>query len=193
MWIKPYLDLFPSRPNWAFIIDLLIHNLNLNNNNTKSTNPFLLSWDPPTRGPRVNTLPNEIKNLLKTAKQFNVSFTPIKISKDIKKQLPTWCHIGAPLKTYHKTKDKCLQEKHKSITVKNLIKTSKRLTNMRNNSQCHLPHKDCTCPPCKKDRQVGCPNPHKCAANAREILSKLTPKYDMRTKPKKDSLSLMHQ
>jgi hypothetical protein len=30
MWIKPYLDLSPSRPDWAFIIDLLIHNMNPN-------------------------------------------------------------------------------------------------------------------------------------------------------------------
>jgi len=28
MWIKPYLDLSPSRPDWAFIVDLLIHNMN---------------------------------------------------------------------------------------------------------------------------------------------------------------------
>ncbi|KAG1808025.1 uncharacterized protein BJ212DRAFT_1237705, partial [Suillus subaureus] len=38
----------------------------------------------------------------------------------------------------------------------------------------------------------GCKNPHKCAATAREILSKLAPKYDTKTKPKRDELSLTH-
>jgi ribonuclease HI len=158
-----------------------------------STNPFLTAWDPPLRGPRANTLPNEIKSLLKTAKKFNVSFAPIKISKQIKKQLPTWHHIGAPTTAFHKTKDKCLQNTHKSHTIKNMIKISKHTTNIQNNSQRHLPHKDCTCPPCQKDQQVGCSNPHKCATTAREILSKITPKYDTGTKPKKDELSLTHR
>ncbi|KIK35751.1 hypothetical protein CY34DRAFT_95555, partial [Suillus luteus UH-Slu-Lm8-n1] len=193
MWIKPYLDLSPSRPDWAFIVDLLINNLNPNKDNIKLTNPFLLSWEPPSRGPRARTLPNEITSLLKTAKQFNVSFAPIKISKDLKKQLPAWCHIGAPLKTYHKTKDRCLQETHKSITVKNMIKICKRLTNIRGDTHQHLPRRDCSCPPCRRDRLAGCPNPHRCAANAREILSKLAPKYDTKTKPKKDELSLTHR
>ncbi|KAG2741207.1 hypothetical protein P692DRAFT_201656225, partial [Suillus brevipes Sb2] len=131
--------------------------------------------------------------LLKTAKQFNISFAPIKISKDIKKQLPTWCHIGAPKKTYHKSKDKCLQGSHKSQTIKNMLKICKRLTDIRNSSQPHFPRKDCPCPPCKKDRINGCLNPHKCAATAREILSKITPKFDTRTKPKRDELSLTHR
>ncbi|KAG2069424.1 hypothetical protein BDR04DRAFT_934706, partial [Suillus decipiens] len=43
------------------------------------------------------------------------------------------------------------------------------------------------------DQQARCINPHKCAANTREILSKIAPKYDTRTKPKKDELSLTHQ
>ncbi|KAG2064710.1 hypothetical protein BDR04DRAFT_953896, partial [Suillus decipiens] len=107
--------------------------------------------------------------------------------------LPTWCHIGVPMKAYHKTKDKCLQNTHKSQAIKNMIKISKRLTDIRNNSQRHLPCKDCTCQPCRKDRQARCINLHKCAANAREILSKIAPKYDTRTKPKKDELSLTHR
>lgn len=65
-WIKSYLDLSSSCPTWTFNIDLLLHNLNPNKESTDPTNPFLLSWDPPIRGPRVNTLPLEIRSLLKT-------------------------------------------------------------------------------------------------------------------------------
>ncbi|KAG2748720.1 hypothetical protein P692DRAFT_20833944 [Suillus brevipes Sb2] len=73
--------------------------------------------------------------------------------------------------------------------------TTKRKTDVdiRGHTQQHLPRKDCTCTPCRKDRLAGCSNPHKCAANAREILSKLAPKYDTNTKPKRDELSLTHR
>ncbi|KAG1811458.1 uncharacterized protein BJ212DRAFT_1277875, partial [Suillus subaureus] len=50
----------------------------------------------------------------------------------------------------------------------------------------------CTCKYCKKDRDKGCENPHKCTITAKEILNKITPKFNTKTKPKKDRLSLTH-
>ncbi|KAG0693369.1 hypothetical protein DFH29DRAFT_785377, partial [Suillus ampliporus] len=52
----------------------------------------------------------------------------------------------------------------------------------------HTPRKTCECPDCKRDRTKGCKNPHNCAQTANEILSKLAPKFNTKSKPKKDGL-----
>ncbi|KAG2046245.1 hypothetical protein BDR06DRAFT_840651, partial [Suillus hirtellus] len=50
----------------------------------------------------------------------------------------------------------------------------------------------CACKYCKKDRDKGCKNSHKCATIVKEILNKIAPKFNTKSKPKKDSLSLTH-
>ncbi|KAG2050449.1 hypothetical protein BDR06DRAFT_832353, partial [Suillus hirtellus] len=129
--------------------------------------------------------------IIKTAKKHNIVFAPIKMSKNIKKQLPAWHNIGAPQNTYHKTKNKCLQETHNVQNVKNLIKCRKRLTRL-SGDPLHVPRKTCACSDCKHDKNKGCKNPHYCAQIANEILSKLAPKFNTKSKPKKDDLSLTH-
>ncbi|KAG1844406.1 hypothetical protein C8R48DRAFT_617993, partial [Suillus tomentosus] len=127
--------------------------------------------------------------LLKTAKKYNINFAPIKISKDLKKNLPAWSHIGTPTNAYHKAKTKCLNETHKSTKIKNLIKIRKRLTHI-NDEDRHFPRKNCPCSACQKDRRIGCKDPHKCAQTANEILFRIAPKFNTKAKPKKDGLSL---
>jgi hypothetical protein len=106
-WVKAYLNLSPSRPTWAFIIDLLINNMKIkaSKNNKSNDITFLQSWNPPTRGPSAKSLPSEAIKILQTAKKHNIAFAPIKMSKQIKTQLPAWLHLGAAPKTYHKTKN----------------------------------------------------------------------------------------
>ncbi|KAG1718171.1 hypothetical protein EDD22DRAFT_792762 [Suillus occidentalis] len=106
------------------------------------------------------------------------------MAKNIKKQLPAWDNLGAPQKTYHKTKNKCLQETHNTKSIKNLIKCSKRLTRIREDPH-HIPQKNCKCSDCQRDRTKGCKNPHLCAQTANEILSKIAPKFNTKSKPKK--------
>ncbi|KAG2124642.1 uncharacterized protein EDB93DRAFT_1098407, partial [Suillus bovinus] len=130
--------------------------------------------------------------ILKTAKKLNISFAPIKLSKELKKSLPSWCHPGAPKNTYHKSKNKCLIDTHKSDNIKHLLKIRKRLTRISENGQ-HFPRKTCPCTACNKDREEGCNNPHTCAQYANEILFKIAPKFNTKTKPKKDGLSLTHR
>ncbi|KAG2132116.1 uncharacterized protein EDB93DRAFT_1072603, partial [Suillus bovinus] len=43
-WVKLYLDLSPSRPAWASIMDLILNKIRLKYNNNENTNPFLTSW-----------------------------------------------------------------------------------------------------------------------------------------------------
>jgi hypothetical protein len=113
-WVKSYLNISPSHPAWAFIIDLLISNMTMKEYDKNQSNniTFLQSWNPSIRGPNTKHLPNEAIKILQTAKKHNIAFAPIKMSKQIKKQLPAWLHLGASQKTYHKTKNKCLQETH---------------------------------------------------------------------------------
>jgi ribonuclease HI len=196
-WLRSYLDLSKKRPAWAFLADIIINNLKPTGiSNTTDLNTFLQSWSPPTKGTRANNTPKEIINMLKIAKKYNVSFAPIKLSKQLKKQLPAWYHLGAPPKTYHKQKDNCLQNNHKAQKIKHLIKISKRISLTNNettdNNKKHYPRKNCACKYCKKDRNKGCENPHKCAITAKEILNKIAPKFNTKSKPKKDNLSLTH-
>jgi Reverse transcriptase (RNA-dependent DNA polymerase) len=93
MWLKSYLNLSDSRPTWALATDVLI-------NNTAPTlipekaiaNPFLQSWYPPLKGKKTELLDKDTLNLLKTAKKYNVTFAPINLSQNLKKQLPAWFH-----------------------------------------------------------------------------------------------------
>ncbi|KAG2346927.1 hypothetical protein BDR05DRAFT_842179, partial [Suillus weaverae] len=113
-------------------------------------------------------------------------------SKNLKNQLPAWWHMGTAPRTYNKTKDKCLQEKHNLKNVKDLIKTSQRL-NKTNTNEPHHKRKNCVCAPCKTDRRNGCKNPNKCATTAALILQKLAPKFNPNTTPIKDNLTLTHR
>lgn len=60
------------------------------------------------------------------------------MAKNIKKLLPAWDNLGTPQKTYHKMKNRCLQETHNAQTIKNLIRCSKRLTHTREDLH-HVP------------------------------------------------------
>ncbi|KAG1816752.1 uncharacterized protein BJ212DRAFT_1271086 [Suillus subaureus] len=129
--------------------------------------------------------------MLKTAKKLNLSFVPPKLSKNLKMQLPTWFHLGAPPKTYNKSKDKCLQTNHETNTIKDLLTTSKRI-HTNTTSPKHSPRKNCACQACKTDRNNGCLNPHKCAASANMILNKLNQKLNPLAKSNTDDLTLTH-
>ncbi|KAG2059348.1 hypothetical protein BDR06DRAFT_874379 [Suillus hirtellus] len=128
--------------------------------------------------------------MLKIAKKYNTTFTLIKLSKNLKKKLPAWYHLGAPPKTYHRQKNSCLQSTHNAKTIKKLIKMSKRTTFSAGTTEIN---EDCVCTYGEKDQLKGCDNPHKCTMAAKEILNKITPKYNTKVKPKKDNLSLTHQ
>jgi hypothetical protein len=86
-WVKAYLNLSPSRPTWAFIIDLIINNMKIktSKNNKSNDITFLQSWNPLTRGPAANSLPSKAIKILQMAKKHNIAFAPIKMSNHIKK------------------------------------------------------------------------------------------------------------
>ena len=190
-WLKAYLDLSPHRPPWTFAVDAIINCIQKKGiTNPTDINTFLTTLRP-TRVFRANhkQTPHLVISLLKTAKKFNLTFAPHKLSKRLKCQLPAWYHIGAPPQLYHRNKTQCLRQTHRATTVKNLQKISKRVT--RHTTR-HRPIPDCTCRHCRADRNAGCNNPHKCASLARDIVGNLDPKYNPYDRPTRDKLPLTH-
>ncbi|KAJ8587399.1 hypothetical protein M405DRAFT_703302, partial [Rhizopogon salebrosus TDB-379] len=127
---------------------------------------------------------------LRSAKKHNVSFAPLKLSRHLKEQLPAWFHLGAPPRTYNKTSSECLRTLHNSLSVKDLTMLSARTSN---SSTHHHARCNCACDPCKRDRDLGCANPHRCATTAKKILDKLHPKFNTTSSPRKDDLTLTHR
>ncbi|KAG1840058.1 hypothetical protein DFJ58DRAFT_667328 [Suillus subalutaceus] len=126
--------------------------------------------------------------MLKTAKLYNMSFAPVKLSQPLKKQLPAWLHLGAPPKTYKKLRDSCLQHNHGIRSVKDLMKLNGRPLNEKH----HQAKGNCTCTLCIDDRLAGCKNPQKCMLAASSILTKLTPIFSPLNTPPSDDLTLTH-
>lgn len=55
-------------------------------------NTFLQSWDPPTKGPRLVTLNEGIRRMLKVAKKYNTNLAAIRLSPGVQATLPAWYH-----------------------------------------------------------------------------------------------------
>ncbi|KAG0691460.1 hypothetical protein DFH29DRAFT_819613 [Suillus ampliporus] len=189
-WVKAFMDLSDSRPAWAFITDTVINSLKPDNmKDLPLSNNILTSWAPPTRGIRTNRLLKLIINLIKMAKKHKVSLAPLKLSEQLKNSLPAWLHPGAPPRTYHGTKDKCLQQTHNVKLIKDLREIAERLKN----TNTHKNTASCPCYTCVDNRLLGCKNPDKCAKNAKRILDNLNPTFNPNTSPKKDGLTLTHR
>ncbi|KAH7911774.1 hypothetical protein BJ138DRAFT_1005888, partial [Hygrophoropsis aurantiaca] len=189
-WLKSFLDISTKRPQWAFITDILINNIFPSGISNLNDIPLILqTQNPPTKGKNANKLPKDVLQLLKTAKNFNATIAPIKLSTNLKKQMPAWAHLGVPPKTYHKTKDSCLKKTHKIEKVKDLINMCARL----NNHQSHRSSPFCECSECKQDQYKGCLDPNKCASRARLIIDSMTPKFNATHHPHTDNLTLTHR
>ena len=188
MRLKKYLDLSTNRPKWAFLIDAIVNTLHPDIPPKPPTFP-LMTWSPPTRGPRASQLPFCVISLLKTAKEAKLTFAPNKLSKTLKQQLPTWFHLGAPPRAYNKLRDNCLKTIHKIGKIKNLKSLSKRLFQPANT---HQDCRECPCENCSKDRMKGCKNPHKCAVTAYNLLAGLSQKLNPKGPTQKDGLTLTH-
>ena len=186
--LKTFADLSPRRPKWAYLTDAVINTLSPSPQPKQPTYP-LTSWSPPSRGPRASALPPCILSIIKTAKDSKLTFAPLRLSKQLKLQLPAWYHMGAPPRAYNKLRDECLKHHHKVAKVKNLRTLIKRLKPGSN----HHPHKDCTCTECNRDRTKGCKNPHRCATNANTFLLGLSEKFNPAVSRQTDGLTLTHR
>ena len=180
MWLKSYLNLSPSRPAWATVTDLLIDTAAPLSTNAKAReNPFLQSWKPATRGKRAEHIGDHISRMLKVAKKYNTSIEALRLTTQLRAQLPAWYHIASDAEPIRGTTAKCLLNIHKVSSVADLMKISACIRNPDPNQ--NPPHRQitfCYCQDCCKDRTDGCRNPNACAEEAQKRLEQIAPKLN---------------
>ena len=113
--------------------------------------------------------------MIKAAKKHRVAFAPINISPDLRKQLPTWQHLGIERQIPRNPRARCLAKNHESKRVKDMMKINDRLKGNYRGSV-HTPVFSCHCDDCERDREEGCKNPQRCTLEAQRRLEKITPK-----------------
>ncbi|KAF9269406.1 hypothetical protein L218DRAFT_983309 [Marasmius fiardii PR-910] len=168
MWLKNYLNLTDERPIWGKVADVLLAaaapaSVTEQNVEPKTkSNYFLQSWET-----KISFLPDNIKRLIKVAKEVNLQADRIAFSGDILKSRPLWYHRGATGKIRqpnHSRDARCLRDKHN-------VKTKR---SIRANDECE-------CVNCMYlEDSAGCNHPHSCTARAKELLDAIHPKWDPR-------------
>ncbi|KAI0047993.1 hypothetical protein FA95DRAFT_1491659, partial [Auriscalpium vulgare] len=128
--------------------------------------------------------------MLAIAREQNAHLSALKLSDDVKRQLPAWYHLGTP--TGRQTLvSKCLQSTHGATTIGHLSDISKRLTRTQGPHR-HAAWRRCECRDCAADAEAGCDNPHRCATKAKEVLDHLNPKLNPSNASPPDDLTLTH-
>ncbi|EPT02406.1 hypothetical protein FOMPIDRAFT_1092838, partial [Fomitopsis schrenkii] len=134
--------------------------------------------------------------MLKMGKRYNVSFAAIKLSNELKHQLPIWYHLNSTtqLRRLDNTKAGiCLRRYHGVRSTLDLVKAAHEQLNPRSNQERpHRAHNTCRCQICLSKRQDGCKHPETCRAAASRILRRLSEKWHPNTEPPNDDLTLTH-
>ena len=190
VWLRDYLDLTPSRQTWAIVTDILINATAPPGTSAIAiTNAFLQSWNPPTRGPRLDTLNEGIVRMLRVAKTYKTNLAAIRLSPGVRATLPAWYHPNAEPRPITNINAKCLLNNHNVKTVADLVKLTNRIP-PRTRGESHSPELTCICMSCVHDRRRGCKTPHLCALEAKARLSDIAPKYNPIAHEYHDTLSL---
>ena len=190
VWLRDYLNLTKSRPTWAIVTDILINATAPPGSSAIAiTNTFLQSWNPPTKGPRLDSLNQGIIRMLKIAKKHKTNLAAIRLSPGVRATLPAWYHPSTEVRPMTNVYAKCLLNNHKIKTVADLIKSANK-TSDRTQNNTHTPNQACICIECVRDRRKGCRNPHACALEAGARLNDIAPKYNPIAVEHHDTLSL---
>ena len=192
--LKAYLNLTPSRPAWAIVVDLLINAAAPPGTSAIArANTFTQSWKPPTRGPRATLLGEDVVRMLSVARKYGTNLAAIRLSTEVRMKLPAWYHPFAESRPMTNATSRCLLRKHKITTVAELIKLAKKLNDQQRN-EAHVPVPNCPCRDCTEEREKGCINPHACAKEALTRIHDLAPKYNpLQIGEQHDNLSLTHR
>ena len=190
IWLKAYLNFSPSRQKWATITDHIILAAAPTHSVEKAReNPFLQTGTVPLKGPRAKRLNDDIKRMLKTARTYKVNLAAIKLTPQLSAQLPAWYHLSAEQRPLTSAMAKCLLQTHNVAKVADLLKTSARLRHPVQYPS-HRRKRTCTCRECTQDQNLGCRNPHKCAAEALTRLNLIHPKHNPTRQEPPDGMSL---
>jgi hypothetical protein len=190
IWLKAYLNFSPTRPKWAIVVDMIIDEIAPPaTNRIARVNAFLQSWTIPTRGQRANHLNGDIIRMVKVGTKHKLDLTAIRISPQLRAQLPAWYHRDSAPCPIRSNASKCLLERHSIKKVTDLLQVSARIHNPRPN-QDHRPIQNCTCIECIEDRLRECRNPHGCAQEALTRIQRIAPKLNPLRDDRHGDLSL---
>ena len=190
MWLASYLRLDDTRPAWAFAADVLISKAVTRAAGAirakAQINTFLQTWSP-ALGPK-SALPKYLQRMFTTAKKHNVSFAAVKLSNQLKQELPMWYHLGAlpELRRLNNSPSSdCLRNSHGILRVHELM------------AFCAHPEEDtlptntpCECDKCRQDIDRGCRDPARCRRAGRRLLALIRPKWNPTVSPTPDGLSM---
>jgi hypothetical protein len=111
------------------------------------------------------SLPEDIKRMVLVARKYNLKFTALSISTDIKWNLPIWKHPGTHKEQYKhaclRDTATCLRLNYGIQIVRDALTIANRRTALIRNPQVLNPsgigRKNCGCPSCYHDRmQLAC-------------------------------------
>ena len=178
MWLKSYLNFSPSRPTWAAVIDLIIDTSAPASTCSKARgNPFLQTWEIPTKGRRTKGLNSDVMRMVTAARKHNANLAAIKLSTKLKEQLPAWYHMAADPRPITNVTSRCLLNNHAATKVADLLQISARLRTTPQN-QTHLRGPQCICRDCVQDRRKECKDPNACAEEAQTRINGIAPKLN---------------
>jgi hypothetical protein len=122
MWLKTYLNPSAKRPTWTKIIDVIIDAAAPKNTNQKArTNAFMQTWTPRTKGNQTIICNEDILRMLKTGKKYNLTFSAIRLSPQLKENLPAWYHPGTETHHTNARTTKCLIDVHEALAIADLL------------------------------------------------------------------------
>jgi len=151
MWLKSYLNFVPNRQPWAVVTDLIIDALAPDKMLKQARiNPFLQCWSIPITSPCASKLNDDIRRMLKAARDHRTNLAAIKIPLCLQCKLPAWYHIDEQLAAVRTRAGKCLINRHKVSTVADLLNVSARVRNP-NQTMDHRPNIFCPCRDCTND------------------------------------------
>jgi ribonuclease HI len=125
----------------------------------------------------ILSFPEPGKILLKTSRAFNVRLDALNVDDEVKRSLPIWFHPAANQESNYlnnSESSKRLRAIHKVITIGDLM------TMTAEESSRHSRRKNCACPACKHDRNLGCVKQFACRDEPIKLLDSLHPKWDPR-------------
>ena len=177
-WLKAYLHLGEDRPTWAFFADAIIRedvpsSHKIINDPESRIMPIIQDWEPRSRG---SNLPDDLKAMMKMAKELNVQLSTTEPSKEVQANLPVWYHArSAPsVRRLYKTRAaRCLRKKHGIRLVRDVLRMLDRTPDE------HSPSINCNCSECHRNRtETKCHHPHECTNLAATLIKKIYPKWN---------------
>ena len=178
IWLKAYLNLGEDRATWTYFADAIIgtdipSDQKVDEDPESRVMPFLQTWR--TRG-RYSTLPEDLRIMLKLAKEYNVQLEARNPSQQAKEEMPMWYHtkaVASARRSYKTKPAKCLRRKHGIRLVRDATALIARI------GEEHSPRINCNCDVCHNLRTSDkCTHPFKCLTMAVQLLSKISPEWN---------------